>query len=178
MRIIAGSYKGRKLASPNDDRVRPTTDRVRESLFSILGDFSDCVVVDGFAGTGALGIEALSRGADYCYFFDPSYASILLVEENIDRVGASERASIYKVSFDKGLELLESEPDVLFLDPPYGSSLAQSALESMAKCEWVTARALVVVEQSSTDKPVEHEAFELDDERLFGDTRMRFLLRR
>ncbi len=177
MRIIAGKHKGLRLASPADDRVRPTTDRVRESLFAILGDFHDAIVVDGFAGTGALGCEALSRGAAICYFFDRAHSSIRIVEENVERIGALQRAPIYKVSFDRGLELLEDDPDLVFLDPPYGTDLAQSALAAMAESDRITAGAMAIVEQYSSDEPVQHAAFELEDERFFGDTRIRFLRR-
>ena len=178
MRIISGYAKGRSLQGPKDDSVRPTTDRVRESLFGILGDFSECVVVDGFAGTGALGCEALSRGAEFVYFFDKAPASIEVIEENLSRLEAADDAKVIGVPFIRGLARLEHEPDVVFLDPPYNKGLLLPALEALGSHPRVTARALVVVEQSTKEPPAEHEAFELDDERVYGDTRIRFLLRK
>lgn len=178
MRIISGYARGRTLAGPSDNRVRPTTARVRESLFAIMGDFADCVVVDGFAGTGALGCEALSRGADYVYFFDKSPSSIEVIEENVGRIGAEDITRIIGVSFTKGLKVLEHEPDIIFLDPPYDQGLLAPALDALANCERITAQALLVVEQSTKEPVSDHPAFEVDDERIYGDTRIRFLLRK
>ncbi len=178
MRIISGFAKGQTLATPSNDRVRPTTDRVRESLFAILGRFDEAVVFDGFAGTGALGCEALSRGADFAYFADKHSASIALVEENLERIGATELAKVLAMPFERALTQLEHEPDVVFLDPPYDQGLAQAALETMSQAAKITTACLVVVEQSTDEEPAEHAEFDLDDERIYGSTRIRFLLRK
>jgi len=129
MRIISGSARGLTLATPKDQRVRPTTDRVRESLFSILGNLHDLIVLDAFAGTGALGCEALSRGAAFCYFFDPSKDSITLVKENLSRVKATDRASTQQRPMTQALPTITQHTlDLVFLDPPYHTTLAHEAL--------------------------------------------------
>ncbi len=178
MRIIGGTARGRTLATPKDDRVRPTTDRIRESLFSIMGDFHDTIVMDGFAGTGALGCEALSRGATFCYFADPSRDSVALVEENLTRIDASDRAKVLPVRFDRALEQITHDPDVIFLDPPYATGLLEAAVEAVAKCHGIGKGALLVCEQGSDETPIRHPDFELDDERVYGATRITFLVRR
>lgn len=177
MRIIAGRARGLTLKGPPTDRVRPTADRVRESIFAILGDFEDAIVVDGFAGTGALGCEALSRGAALVYFFDSSYDAIEVVRENVGRIEAENHALIYKVSFERGLGLLEHDPDLIFIDPPYGRGLTLDALDALAACETVTSGAMVVVEESTESEPLQHAAFDLEDLRLFGQTRVVFYVR-
>lgn len=177
MRIIAGTARGRTLAAPADDRVRPTTDRIRESLFSILGSFEDCTVFDGFAGTGALGCEALSRGATHVAFADSAKTSIDLVRENIRRVDGLDRSTVFPVAFERAVALLAFEPDIIFLDPPYHQGLTQQALETLARSPQITPGALVVCEQHVDEQPCAHEAFSLDDERVYGSVRLRFLLR-
>ncbi|MEZ4461350.1 MAG: 16S rRNA (guanine(966)-N(2))-methyltransferase RsmD [bacterium] len=177
MRIISGTAKGRKLATPLDDRVRPTTDRIRESLFSILGSFEDCTVLDAFAGTGALGCEALSRGATRVCFADNAAASIALVTDNVARVHAEDRAEIIHGSYELALRRMSFDPDVVFLDPPYNQGLTNAALEVLANAPRITAGALVVCEQHADEPPCQHPAFTLDDERLYGSVRLRLFLR-
>jgi len=182
VRIIGGQAKWRTLVTPKGRDVRPTTDKIREALFSILGDLSGAVVVDGFAGTGAVGCEALSRGAAMCYFFEPLKAAHDIVVQNVDRVDGADRAEVLACTFDRGMKRIATagaEPiDLFFLDPPYGTGLARQAVESLAKDPLVTEGALLVVEQAVDDPPVEHQAFTLDDERTYGSTRLRFLRRR
>lgn len=178
MRIIAGTARGRTLATPQDDRVRPTTDRIRESLFSILGSFEDCTVFDGYAGTGALGCEALSRGATRAAFADVSADSIALVRENVSRIDASDRATILALPFDRAVARLEFDPDVIFLDPPYHQGLTQKSLEILARSPRITDGALVVCEQHFDEEPCGLEGFERDDERVYGTVRLTFLVRR
>jgi 16S rRNA (guanine966-N2)-methyltransferase len=177
MRIIAGHARGRRLLTPEDDSVRPTTDRIRESLFSILGDIEGVSVLDGFAGSGALGCEALSRGAKRCDFFDLSSKSVQLVSENLKRIDATDTARVSRCAFVSGLSSLTYDPDLVFIDPPYHTPLAQEAVDALAASPRITPGALVVVEQDIDDAPVEHPSFELDDERVYGRTRLRFLRR-
>jgi len=177
MRIIAGSARGRTLATPKDSRVRPTTDRVRESLFALLGSFDESVVWDVFSGTGALGLEALSRGADYVYLSDSSRASIQIIEENVRRVDGGDRVRVLAMSYERALERLEHDPDVIFLDPPYESGLLESALTLIAKSQVIGKGALMVCEQGASEVPIRHPAFELDDERVYGGTRITLLIK-
>ena len=174
MRIIAGQARGRRLASPSDDKIRPTTDRVRESLFSILGDVTDAEVVDGFAGTGALGLEAMSRGARRCFFFDSSREAIATIRENARRVGVEARSVVRRCTFEQGLErFVEGTPDLWFLDPPYETGLAEQALQAMEEAEdRVTQGALVVWESARNEEIPELDSFELERERTYGSTRI------
>lgn len=178
MRIIGGSARGRTLATPGDRRIRPTIDRVREALFSILGPLDDVVLVDAFAGSGALGCEALSRGAAHCTFIDRSRAAIELVRENLRRIDARDRATVIHDSFLETLDDLERDPDLWILDPPYDSDLDERALETMHRSPRVTLDTLVVLESRSTSAPTNlPPSFELEDERTYGDTHLIFVRR-
>ena len=175
MRIISGFAGGRRLPTPNTNQIRPTIDRVKESLFSILGDLNGVHVVDGFAGTGSLGCEALSRGAASCAFFDASREAIELVKENVAIVGAEDRALIKKCPFKRGLTFLQNEPDLILLDPPYGdAALVDRSFAAMRACELITAGALIVLEQEIDDDLPDAAGFEEDDTRIYGRTRLTF----
>lgn len=180
MRIIAGKAGGRRLVSPRSNRIRPTGERVREALFSMLGDLDGAVVVDGFAGTGALGLEALSRGARRCYFFDRAREAVATIRENIERVGVSDEAIVGRHSFVRGLEkVVKDTPDLWFLDPPYGTGLAEEALTAMADAEdTVTAGALVVWESGADEEIIEASGFETVEQRSYGRSRLVFFRRR
>jgi 16S rRNA (guanine966-N2)-methyltransferase len=179
MRIIAGKARGLRLATPSNYHVRPTADRVKEALFSILGDLEGAIIVDGFAGTGALGCEALSRGAARCYFFDKSGEAVETVEENIRRIKGAGQALVEKCGFEVGFSRhLEDEPDLFFLDPPYGSGLAYKALIAMAENPRVTEGALAVVETGVEESRPKVEGWTLEDEREYGRTRLLFYYRR
>jgi len=123
MRIIAGSHKGRRLLSPTTNDVRPTSGRVKEALFSILGDqISDATLLDLFAGTGAIGIEALSRGAAHVMFVESHIASLKLLKNNLDQCGFSKNTEIYPGESDRFLQHASRNNlvfDIIFADPPY-----------------------------------------------------------
>ena len=179
MRIIAGTARGRRLKSPTSNSIRPTGDRVRESLFSMLGDLKGAVVVDAFAGTGALGLEALSRGAEKAYFFDVSKEAIETIEENVRRVDVEQRATVKRSDFIEGLvTTVTGTPDLFFFDPPYGSDRAARGLEAMiGQTETVTPGALVVWESGVDEEIPIVEGFEVVDEREYGTTRLVFFRR-
>lgn len=183
MRIIAGDCRGVALASVGKGdaaaHLRPTTDRVRESLFNVLmgGKFGDPVsgarVLDLFAGTGALGLEALSRGAQQAVFVDDGRKAQALIRENmrLTRMGARARV----IARDAlRLPPCEDAPcDLVFLDPPYGKGLGMKALLGAQAQGWVGAGALVVFEESSPqDAP---DGFELLDQRRYGETHVSFM---
>ena len=135
MRIIAGAWRGRPLDAPPGDITRPTSDRAREGLFSMLasrlGSFDDLAVADLFAGTGALGLEALSRGAAHCTFVEKDRTALAILRRNIDRLGAGERADLRS----QAVEHMPAPPrpyDLILMDPPYGAGLAQPALDRAA----------------------------------------------
>lgn len=172
MRIIAGTSGGRSLASPSDRTIRPTPERAREALFSTVGNIEGAVVADAYAGTGALGCEALSRGAERCYFIDQDEEAIELIEENLERIGAGERGIVLEGDVEGTLPLIYDDPDLWFVDPPYGSDLGPSTLEVMRDASCVTEDALVVLEQSSREDVVEVEGFRIEDNREYGRARL------
>lgn len=135
MRIIAGAWRGRRIDAPAGDTTRPTSDRAREGLFSMLASrlasFADLRVADLFAGTGALGLEALSRGAAFCTFVEKDRKALDMLKRNVERLGASERAEI-RASAVEHFPAPFSPFDLVFMDPPYGSGLALPALERAA----------------------------------------------
>ncbi|WP_238364847.1 16S rRNA (guanine(966)-N(2))-methyltransferase RsmD [Mesobacterium pallidum] len=181
MRIIAGEWRGRRLASVGKGdagaHLRPTTDRVRESLFSILagGRFGDPLgggeVLDLFAGTGALGLEALSRGAVHATFVDDGRAAGKLLRENIRTLDAP--ATILTRDARKLPANTGAPAALVFLDPPYGKAMGQAALAAATAGGWLAPEALVVWEESTPQQAP--EGFTPLDTRRFGDTHVTFL---
>lgn len=142
MRVIAGKYKGRKLNTPEDYEIRPTSDKAKEALFSILtNEIYGARVLDLFAGTGSLGIEALSRGAEYCAFADASRKSLSLVKENLEHCKVEEKTKVMAGDYKKVLKNLGdrvadglAEPfDIILLDPPYNKGLLDDAFRLIAE---------------------------------------------
>lgn len=147
MRIIAGAFKGRKLTPPSDRLVRPTPDRVKEALFSILGSrIEDAVVLDLFAGSGNLGLEALSRGARKCYFGDSSRDSIRLIHGNVAYCKAEELSHIMQGDYRNVLAQLREKIDLVFVDPPYRDQLWEDVLDILSEKELMNPDGLVVLE--------------------------------
>ena len=182
MRIIAGAFKGRPIIAPKGLTSRPTTDRTRESVFNILANrddfsFDGARVIDLFAGSGALGLEALSRGAAWCQFVEIDAAARGAIRDNIEALGLFGCTRIHRRSAtalgDKPAS--SGEPFTLaFLDPPYGKDLAAPTLRSLRDGGWLTAEALIVIEQSKDEAPVEEDGFTEQDRRLFGKTQIGF----
>jgi 16S rRNA (guanine966-N2)-methyltransferase len=183
MRIIAGEFRGRRLAALGKGdagaHLRPTTDRVRESLFSILsgGRFGDPIegaqVLDLFAGTGALGLEALSRGAEACTFVDDGRVAGRLVAENIATLGVKDRVRLIKANATRLPACPEAQATLVFLDPPYGKGLGEVALASALAQGWIDDAALIVWEESA--RITAPEGWEVIDARPFGDSTISFL---
>jgi len=147
MRIIAGAFKGRKLTPPSDQSVRPTPDRVKEALFSILGnDILDAVVLDLFAGSGNLGLEALSRGARKCYFGDNGRDSIRLIYLNVAHCRAEADSRIIFGDYRNVLSQIKEKIDIVFLDPPYGKNLWEDVLELLSDMKLLNEGGLAVLE--------------------------------
>lgn len=169
MRVIAGEYKGRKLQTPADYSVRPTTDKVKEALFSILTDkIWGSKVLDLFSGTGNLGIEALSRGAQICVFGDNSRESIRLIKENIAHCKA-ERAIVKAGDFKKTLMNLEEKFDIIFLDPPYNRGMLETCFELIRENDLLEERGVIVAEhRKNEDLPENLYGFEKIKERKYG----------
>jgi len=181
MRVVGGSLRGRVLAGPKSAAIRPTADRLRESLFNILahshGDpVSGARVLDLFAGTGALGIEALSRGADFALFIDQSADARALLRENVTVLGLGGKSRIFRRDATKLGAAHPLEPfSLAFLDPPYGRGLAQAALASARTGGWFLPGALVIVEEEAKAQFVAPEGFQERERRLYDDTEFVFL---
>lgn len=181
MRIIAGQHKGKPLAAPGaagggDAHLRPTSDRVRESLFNLLahGDYDDAPngrrVLDLFAGVGALGLEAMSRGAVRAIFVDDHGPSRALIRENVEKLGLTGATKIWRRDATD-LGPCRGDPyDLVFLDPPYGKGLTERALASARAGGWIADNAIIIIEQSVKD-PAPTSVTILDD-RTYGDTRV------
>jgi 16S rRNA (guanine966-N2)-methyltransferase len=158
MRVIGGELGGRRLSAPRGLRTRPTSDRVREALFMALEPLSGLRVMDLFAGTGALGIEALSRGAASADFVESHRAARRVLEENLRSLGLSERGRVWSLALPRGLARLAAElaaADLVLLDPPYGDPAADETLRALAKPGTLAARVRVVVEHHAKDEPPE-----------------------
>jgi 16S rRNA (guanine966-N2)-methyltransferase len=153
MRIIAGDLKGRRLGTPDWSGLRPMSDKLRETLFNVLGSrIVGTRVLDGYAGTGAVGIEALSRGASHVTFVDSDRRATELVEANLRHCGVNEGYAIIRVEFARVGPRLHATPfDIISLTPPYGAAEMATALETAAGL--ATASTLVVVEHAKRDPP-------------------------
>lgn len=183
MRIIAGEFKGLALTSVGKGdagaHLRPTTDRVRESLFNVLagGKYGDAVsdarVLDLFAGTGALGLEALSRGAEHVRFVDDGRKAQSLVHANIKICRAQDRTEVMHTDATRLPQCPDAPYDLVFLDPPYGKALGEKAIAAALSGGWLTPRALVVWEESAAIEVP--EALDLLDTRKYGGSFINFL---
>jgi len=174
MRIIAGKFRGKALLSPEDESIRPTADRVREALFNIiasrLGPHLDGLkVVDLFAGTGALGLEALSRGAATVVFVDTGTEARGLIRDHIEAFGAGGVAKLLRRdATNLGPAGTMGPVDLVFLDPPYGKGLGEQALAALRTGGWLKPDTLLVLEESSDVTVNLPEGFTLEDRREYG----------
>jgi 16S rRNA (guanine966-N2)-methyltransferase len=183
MRIVAGRFRGRTLAGPKSQAIRPTADRLRESLFNILvHSYGDPVtgarVLDLFAGTGALGLEALSRGAAFVLFVDDGAEARALLRGNVESLGAGGATKIFRRDATRLGSAHPVAPFTLaFLDPPYGRGLAEKALASARDGGWLAPGALVVIEEAADADFRASEGFEEIERRSYDDTQFVFLRR-
>lgn len=177
MRIIAGDWKRRQLRTPPGDATRPTADRVRETLFSMLvsriGDFEGLKVADLFAGSGALGLEALSRGAASCLFVEQDAAAIRALRTNIAALQAQSRCDVRATSV-LALGPAKEPLDLILLDPPYGTSAGQVALDRMARLGWIGPSSWISLETGATES-VKLRDYTLDAERVVGKAKLNLL---
>lgn len=170
MRIIAGDYKGRKLYGPKDQEIRPTTDKVKEAVFSILtNEIYESIVLDLFAGTGNLGLEALSRGAKRCYFGDHSRESLSLIKENIHHCRAEDKSTVLAGDFKKALSRVPEQCDLIFLDPPYGDGLLPQCLAQIRELDLLAEGGMIICEHKKEEKMEEElSGFTKVKERRYG----------
>jgi 16S rRNA (guanine966-N2)-methyltransferase len=177
MRIVGGTHKGRRLASPADRAIRPTSDRAREAVFNLLTQgrikaetgltLKDARVLDAFCGTGALGLEALSRGAARVTFLDHDTAALTLARENAEAMGEAKNARFLRGDATRPPAAPQLH-NLAFLDPPYGKALARPALIALAAGGWLEEEAVVVLEQASEETLAVPIGFEPIDERQYG----------
>lgn len=180
MRIVGGRLKGRALKGPASDAIRPTSDRLRESLFNILvhsyGEpFAGAGVIDVFAGTGALGLEALSRGAGFALLVDQGAQACNLIRANIEALGLSASGRVLRRDARKiGAAPPGEKFKVAFLDPPYGKGLAYEALAALREGGWLENNALVIVEEADDAAAAMPQGFGVIENRRYGATRLMF----
>src|SRR5499426_909717 len=181
MRVVGGRLRGRNLASPSSHEIRPTADRLRESVFNILTHAYDnpiqgARVLDLFAGTGALGIEAVSRGAAFALFVDNGAEARALLRNNVEALALGGVTKVFRRDATNLGPAHPVEPfSVVFLDPPYGKGLAEKALTSLRAGGWLTPDALLVVEEAKAAAFKAPEGFEELERRAYDDTEFVFL---
>ncbi|MBB6466241.1 16S rRNA (guanine966-N2)-methyltransferase [Aminobacter lissarensis] len=181
MRVVGGELRGRPLATPRDNAIRPTTDRTREAVFNMLahrfgGRLEGARVLDLFAGTGALGIEALSRGAAYCVFIEESAEGRGLIRTNVESFGLTGRTKIFRRDATGLGDAGTLGPfGLVFADPPYGKGLGEKALRSARAGGWLAPGALCVVEEAAAAAFEPGPGFSILDERSYGETVIRFI---
>ncbi len=170
MRVIAGELKGRKLVSPKDERVRPTSDKVKEAIFSMITDtYYDEPVIDVFAGTGNLGIEAISRGAKHCYFGDRARDSIGLIKENITNCKIQDRCTILAGDYETVLKRVPVKAQIIFLDPPYSDGLMIPAIELISQLDLLKEDGYIIAEHSIKEElPETIGGYEKIKEKRYG----------
>ena len=179
MRIVGGQLKGRALAGPKSGGLRPMSDRVRQALFNILEhgiedfELKGAHVLDLFAGTGALGIEALSRGAASCVFVEQSPTSRAVIQDNLTTFGLGGTTRIFRRdATNLGPSLKQLKYSVLFLDPPYNQGLAERALVSATDGNWVETNAIAIIEEDAKATVELPDHFALVDRRTYGTTQI------
>jgi 16S rRNA (guanine966-N2)-methyltransferase len=181
MRIVAGKFRGKQLTSPGDDSIRPTADRVRESVFNILAsrlgpNFDGLRVLDLFAGTGALGLEALSRGAANVVFVDTGAEARGLIRDHIEAFGAGGVAKLLRRDATAlGPAGTMGPVDLVFLDPPYAGGLGERALASLRDGGWLKPATVLVLEESSEAVLDLPDGFALEERREYGAAAVHFI---
>lgn len=189
MRIISGAAKGRRLAAPKGLQIRPTTDFVKEAMFQLIEnrmghEWQDRIVLDLFAGTGALGIEALSRGASHCVFVDNSIEALRLIQKNLKLCGFSEKSKIYVMELfhhKKCEKIIRSYAPfhIIFADPPYETGYAPTTIHFVAKHDLLAPDGIFIVEErQKVDLPQEECPLICLDKRIYGDTALWFYAKR
>jgi 16S rRNA (guanine966-N2)-methyltransferase len=179
VRVVGGEFRGRTLTAPDSQVIRPTTDRVRESLFNVLMHLNgepieQARVLDLFAGTGALGIEAISRGARFCLFVDDGVESRGILRTNIEALGLNGRTKVFRRDATSLGPVAPHEPfNVVFADPPYRKGFGTKALQSASENGWLAPNAVVVIEEAMDATLSLGDEFALFDSRTYGDTIIR-----
>lgn len=181
MRVIAGSARGRAIQGPKGQgELRPTSDRVRETIFNVLGQWLEGRVLDLYAGTGALAIEALSRGASRAVLVDSGREAQRLIEKNLEALGFAKQAELLALQADRAIEALEQRREsfeLVFADPPYAAQAASWLVDRLARSPLLAPGATLVLETDKREAAPQNAALPEIDERKFGDTRVRMYRR-
>jgi len=180
MKVTGGQVRGRILATPKNLEIRPSSNKVREAIFNIIGqDLSGSRVLDMFSGTGALGIEALSRGATLTVFVDYAKQSLALIEKNLALCGYEQSGRLCKWDLSKGLpksrSFLDATYDLVFLDPPYRTHLAAGLMEKLSGSAQLEPGAIIVYESARTVEISHIVPLQLTETRIYGDTKLNIL---
>ena len=180
MRVISGTARGTKLNSIEELSTRPTLDRVKEPLFSIIQTYiENANVLDLFAGSGALGIEALSRGAQRCVFCDKSYKAIRMIKENISKTKMQEKSTIINTDYKKCILNLNEKFDIIFIDPPYKNDIAIASIKQIIKNNLLAKDGIIILETDEEEREENGlkniEELEIYDKRKYGRVRLLFL---
>jgi 16S rRNA (guanine966-N2)-methyltransferase len=177
MRITGGEYRGRLLQSPQDRAIRPTSDKVRQAIFNILHSreaVENAAILDAFCGTGALGLEALSRGGLCCTFMDKNRRSLELCRSNFAALEMTAKSSfVLKDATKPGAKPVDvAAANLVFLDPPYKQGLIAASIKSLGENGWFANRAMILMESEKSFDPAALEGFEILTVRDYGDTRV------
>ena len=180
MRVISGLARGTKLKTIENISTRPTLDRVKESLFNILQDkIKNTIVLDLFAGSGALGIEALSRGAKKAYFCDINHEAIKVIRENLNKTNLIDKAIIFNCDYENAIRRIDEKLSIVFLDPPYKLDLAVKSINELLKFDLLTNDSLIVIETDEINRDIEEvqkiENIEIIDTRKYGRANLIFI---
>jgi 16S rRNA (guanine(966)-N(2))-methyltransferase RsmD len=178
VRVIGGEFKGRILRAPQGGKIRPTSDRVREAIFDILGPVWNFQrVLDLFAGTGSLGIEALSRGAQEAVFVEQGKSALTVLKGNLKALGLKSRAWVLPLTVKRGITVLGEKGerfDLIFIDPPYGKGLVEKAIEEIVQRGILAPTGIIVAEHSLRDEIVSPVGLAISQQRRYGDTAVSF----
>ncbi len=178
MRIISGSFGGRKILAPKDSSIRPTSDKIRGSIFNALGsraDIQDAVVLDLCSGTGALGLEALSRGAEHCVFSDMSKQSLALTKQNAEEFDVIHRCDFVLSDACKLKNGTGVKADIFFCDPPYKLGLIPAVMLNLIEQGFLASGAIGVLESEKSWAFTGQDGFDIVKEKTYGDTRLTFV---
>lgn len=176
MRIIGGLYRGRVLAEFKGEEIRPTSDRAKEALFNILArEIGGARVLDLFCGSGALGLECLSRGAKEAVFNDCSKASVAVLKENVKKLGVAEKCTVFTLDYAACLSRLSGKFDVIFLDPPYRFDYGIDAAEKIVSLGLLAEDGIIVYERDKPFSAEETLPYEVVDVRKYGKAYLSFL---
>lgn len=179
MRIIAGTARGTKLYTLEGEQTRPTLDRVRESIFNIIQNhIQDTVFLDLFSGSGAIGLEAISRGAKKAILCDKSREAVNVIKRNIEKTHFQKKIKLYNLDYIETLKKIEEHIDIVYLDPPYHTDYIQKALQILKKSEFITEETKIIIETDDKERILRYINelnFKIEDARKYGIAHIIFL---